>query len=85
MSPARTNPNHNSRDRADFFAIAWTWSATLLTSSTFAYSYGVCGPMWYGAMGTFQILLFALIAIKIKANAPGAYVHPTMNLTISSR
>ena len=28
--------------------------------------------MWYGAMGTFQILLFALIAIKIKANAPGA-------------
>lgn len=52
--------------------LAWTWSATLLTSSTFAYSYGVCGPMWYGAMGTFQILLFALIAIKIKANAPGA-------------
>lgn len=46
--------------------VAWTWSATLLTSSTFAYSYGVCGPMWYGAMGTFQILLFALIAIKIK-------------------
>lgn len=24
---------------------SWTWSATLLTSSTFAYSYGVCGPM----------------------------------------
>lgn len=22
---------------------SWTWSATLLTSSTFAYSYGVCG------------------------------------------
>ncbi|MCJ1307611.1 urea active transporter [Agyrium rufum] len=55
---------------------SWTWSATLLTSSTFAYSYGICGPMWYGAMGTFQILLFALIAIKIKANAPGAHTFP---------
>lgn len=30
---------------------SWTWSATLLTSSTFAYSYGISGPMWYGAMG----------------------------------
>ncbi|KZT62291.1 Na+/solute symporter [Calocera cornea HHB12733] len=49
---------------------SWTWSATLLTSSTFAYTYGICGPMWYGAMGSFQILLFALIAIKIKSNAP---------------
>lgn len=27
--------------------------------------------MWYGAMGTSQILLFSLIAIKIKSNAPG--------------
>ncbi|KAK4625992.1 Urea active transporter [Fulvia fulva] len=57
-----------------------TWSATLLTSSTFAYSYGVCGPMWYGAMGTLQILLFALIAIKIKANAPGAHTFPEILL-----
>lgn len=55
---------------------SWTWSATLLTSSTFAYSCGICGPMWYGAMGSFQILLFALIAIKIKANAPGAHTFP---------
>lgn len=49
---------------------AWTWSATLLTSSTFAYSYGVCGPMWYGAMGTFQILLFALIAVSQTKASP---------------
>ena len=55
---------------------SWTWSATLLTSSTFAYSYGICGGMWYGSMGSFQILLFALIAIKIKANAPGAHTFP---------
>ncbi|KAH8661977.1 urea transporter [Xylariales sp. PMI_506] len=55
---------------------SWTWSATLLTSCTFAYNYGICGPMWYGAMGTSQILLFSLIGIKIKANCPGAHTFP---------
>ncbi|KAE8153815.1 solute symporter family transporter [Aspergillus avenaceus] len=59
---------------------SWTWSATLLTSSTFAYSYGVCGPMWYGAAGTLQILLFSLVAVKIKANAPGAHTMPEIVL-----
>lgn len=59
---------------------SWTWSATLLTSSTFGYSYGVCGPMWYGAMGTLQILLFGLIAIKIKSHAPGAHTMPEIVL-----
>ena len=52
----------------------------LLTSSTFAYSYGICGPMWYGATGSFQILLFAIIAIRIKANAPGAHTFPEIVL-----
>ncbi|KAH9837431.1 solute symporter family transporter [Teratosphaeria destructans] len=52
---------------------SWTWSATLLTSSTFAYTYGVCGPFWYGTMGSGEILVFALIAVKIKASAPGAH------------
>lgn len=37
--------------------------------------------MWYGAMGTWQILLFALIAIKIKANAPGAHTFPEIILS----
>ncbi|BDD57786.1 urea active transporter [Monascus purpureus] len=60
---------------------SWTWSATLLTSSTFAYNYGVCGAMWYGAMGTLQILLFALIAVKIKTNAPGAHTMPEIVLS----
>lgn len=36
--------------------------------------------VWYGAMGTLQILLFALIAIKIKANAPGAHTFPEIVL-----
>ncbi|KAJ5541704.1 hypothetical protein N7494_006780 [Penicillium frequentans] len=60
---------------------SWTWSATLLTSSTFAYEYGVCGPMWYAATGTLQILLFGLIAIKIKLNAPGAHTMPEIVLS----
>ncbi|KZT62290.1 Na+/solute symporter [Calocera cornea HHB12733] len=64
---------------------SWTWSATLLTSSTFAYTYGICGPMWYGAMGSFQILLFALIAIKIKVNAPGAHTFPEIILARHGR
>ncbi|KXT15409.1 hypothetical protein AC579_2188 [Pseudocercospora musae] len=59
---------------------SWTWSATLLTSSTFAYSYGVCGPMWYAAAGTFQILTFCLMAIKIKRYAPGAHTFPEIVL-----
>jgi hypothetical protein len=31
---------------------AWTWSATLLISSTFAYAFGISRPMWYGSLGT---------------------------------
>lgn len=60
---------------------SWTWSATLLTSSTFAYTYGICGGMWYAANGTLQILLFGLIAIKIKAHAPGAHTFPEIVLS----
>lgn len=37
--------------------------------------------MWYAAMGTWQIALFALIAIKIKANAPGAHTFPEIVLS----
>ena len=59
---------------------SWTWSATLLTSSTFAYEYGIGGPIWYGAMGTWQILLFALIAVKVKVAAPGAHTFPEIAL-----
>lgn len=41
--------------------------------------------MWYAAMGTWQILLFALIAIKIKANAPGAHTFPEIILSRHGR
>ncbi|KAK7735554.1 urea permease [Cytospora paraplurivora] len=64
---------------------SWTWSATLLTSCTFAYTYGIGGPMWYAAMGASQILLFSLIAIKIKTNAPGAHTFPEIILAHHGR
>lgn len=60
---------------------SWTWSATLLTSSTLAYTYGICGGMWYGSLGTFCILFFSVIAIDIKAGAAGAHAFPEIILS----
>lgn len=52
---------------------AWTWAATLLQSSAVAYKYGISGPWWYGAGATVQVLLFAMLAAKLKLNAPHAH------------
>ncbi|KAH0833962.1 Na+/solute symporter [Lanmaoa asiatica] len=52
---------------------AWTWSATLLQSSTAAYTFGVSGPWWYGAGGTIQVCMFGMVASKVKMNANGAH------------
>ncbi|KAJ3572021.1 hypothetical protein NP233_g3366 [Leucocoprinus birnbaumii] len=52
---------------------AWTWAATLLQSSAVAYKFGISGPWWYGAGATVQILLFAMLAAKLKLNAPFAH------------
>ncbi|TFK98233.1 urea transporter [Pterulicium gracile] len=52
---------------------AWTWAATLLQSSAVAYKYGISGPWWYAAGATIQVLLFAMLAAKLKMNAPGAH------------
>lgn len=52
---------------------AWTWSATLLQSSTAAYTFGVSGPWWYGVGGTIQLAFFAMVAAKVKMNANGAH------------
>ncbi|EIN11216.1 solute symporter family transporter [Punctularia strigosozonata HHB-11173 SS5] len=52
---------------------AWTWSATLLQSSTAAYTFGVSGPWWYGVGGTIQLGIFAMVAAKVKINANGAH------------
>merc|ERR1712038_1662669 len=50
----------------------WTWSATLLQSSTVASKYGISGPYWYGGGATIQIILFSVLSIMLKTRAPGA-------------
>ncbi|XP_076358692.1 uncharacterized protein LOC143251173 isoform X2 [Tachypleus tridentatus] len=50
----------------------WTWSATLLQSSTVASKYGISGPYWYAAGATIQVVLFAILSIQLKTRAPGA-------------
>ncbi|TFK64544.1 urea transporter [Pluteus cervinus] len=57
---------------------AWTWAATLLQSSAVAYKYGISGPWWYGTGATVQILLFAMLAAKLKLNAP--YAHTWLEI-----
>ncbi|KAJ3930163.1 MAG: Na+/solute symporter [Lentinula lateritia] len=52
---------------------AWTWSATLLQSSTAAYTFGISGPWWYGVGGTIQLAIFGMVAAKVKMNANGAH------------
>ncbi|EJD44285.1 solute symporter family transporter [Auricularia subglabra TFB-10046 SS5] len=54
---------------------AWTWAATLLQSSTVAYRYGVAGPFWYAAGATVQILMFSVLACKVKQNAPKCHTY----------
>ncbi|KAK4554155.1 hypothetical protein LTR86_008682 [Recurvomyces mirabilis] len=54
---------------------AWTWAATLLQSSTVAYNYGVAGPFWYAAGATVQILMFSILACKVKQNAPRCHTY----------
>ncbi|KAJ8689562.1 hypothetical protein PTI98_012457 [Pleurotus ostreatus] len=57
---------------------AWTWAATLLQSSAVAYKFGISGPYWYGAGATVQVLLFAMLAAKLKLNAP--YAHTWLEI-----
>ncbi|KAF4634482.1 hypothetical protein G7Y89_g3624 [Cudoniella acicularis] len=52
---------------------SWTLSATLLTSTTFGYLYGVSAAFWYGAGCSVPILTFAVLAIELKRKAPNAH------------
>lgn len=60
----------------------WTWAATLLQSSNVAWQYGVSGPFWYAAGATIQVLLFGVLAIKLKKVAPSAH---TVTEIVSAR
>ncbi|WRT64851.1 uncharacterized protein IL334_001787 [Kwoniella shivajii] len=57
---------------------AWTWAATLLQSSATAYKFGISGPWWYASGATIQVLLFAMIASKLKQHAP--YCHTYLEI-----
>ncbi|KUJ16851.1 urea transporter [Mollisia scopiformis] len=59
---------------------SWTHASTLLTSCTLSYSYGVGGELWYGAVGTFQTLFFAVAAFKIKEKSNNAHTFPEIVL-----
>merc|ERR1712013_415975 len=50
----------------------WTWSATLLQSSTVASKYGISGPYWDAGGATVQIIIFSILSIMLKTRAPGA-------------
>ncbi|KAF8231010.1 urea transporter [Tricholoma matsutake] len=52
---------------------AWTTAATFLQSSAVAYKYGISGPWWYGSGSTVQVLLFAMLAARLKQIAPHAH------------
>ncbi|KAI5957290.1 hypothetical protein KGF54_000218 [Candida jiufengensis] len=54
---------------------SWTWSATLLTSTTQVYSNGISGGLYYASGATVQIALFACLAIKVKLRCPNARTY----------
>merc|ERR1719506_362487 len=51
----------------------WTWAATLLQSSNKAWQLGISGPFWYASGATIQVLLFGILAIKVKQHCPNAH------------
>ncbi|KAL3481042.1 Sodium:solute symporter family-domain-containing protein [Aspergillus californicus] len=52
---------------------SWTLSATLLSSTNFAYLYGISAAFWFGAGCSIPILTFAVLAIELKRKAPNAH------------
>ncbi|MDP6923818.1 MAG: sodium:solute symporter family protein [Candidatus Scalindua sp.] len=54
----------------------WTWAATIMVSSKMGYIYGISGPYWYAAGATIPILLFSIIAVKLKKLVPQLHTFP---------
>ncbi|CAI5000746.1 AVN_HP_G0101950.mRNA.1.CDS.1 [Saccharomyces cerevisiae] len=54
---------------------SWIWCSTLLTSSTKEYADGIFGGYAYAAGACFQIIAFAILAIKTKQMAPNAHTY----------
>lgn len=54
---------------------SWTWSATLLTSTTQTYKNGVGGAYYYAAGACVQIIFFSCLGLKAKQRAPNAHTY----------
>ncbi|CCD23198.1 Dur3p NDAI_0B01640 [Naumovozyma dairenensis CBS 421] len=54
---------------------SWIWCSTLLTSVSKQYTGGMFGGYSYSAGACFQIIAFAIIAIKTKQKAPNAHTY----------
>nr|UJH94531.1 Dur31.2 [Starmerella bombicola] len=54
---------------------SWTWTATLLVSTSQAYSSGVSGALFYAIGGSIACLLFAMLAMEIKLKAPKCHTY----------
>lgn len=52
---------------------SWTWSTTLLSSCTVAYTYGVAGSLFYATCNSTQIMAYSNLAIQAKRKAPNAH------------
>ncbi|KAL9566136.1 hypothetical protein ACKAV7_009723 [Fusarium commune] len=52
---------------------SWTIASTLLSSTTWSYSYGVAGAYFYGAGALTVIAVFVMSAIELKRRAPAAH------------
>lgn len=57
----------------------WTIAATLLTSTSWVYEFGVSGAYFYAAYANVQIFVFAIAAVELKRRAPGA--HTVLEVT----
>lgn len=76
MSVDRTRDDKPRRAETQGIVSAWTWSATLLVSSSVTFSLGLSAAYWYAVGGTIQIVIFAAVAAKVKQNASGAVTFP---------
>ena len=54
----------------------WTWAATIMVSSKMGYINGISGPYWYAAGATIPILLFSIVAVRLKKIAPQLHTFP---------
>jgi hypothetical protein len=55
--------------------VSWFDIDSLIDRRQVAYNYGIAGPFWYAAGATVQILVFSILACKVKQNAPRCHTY----------